>query len=125
VVKVRKETLSSAIMFQFQDIAQAAQALHAVQAAEKAEAEAEAAKPKVNQPHPNPWYKHYSIYPLGFALVINSLAIISLPWLPGTIVYLIQTSFPNSITGTLNGVSVINLNNLRVSLACDYDLDLG
>lgn len=82
---------------------------------EKEEAEA---SPLDSQPPQKTFIQnHYFVFFFGFALVINALGVISLPWLPGTSLYIVQTNFPDTINGTLNGLQIINLSHIRVSLA--------
>ena len=69
--------------------------------------------------------KNFFLIVYCLASLINALGLISLPWLPGTSAYIVQSKFPNTVTGTLNGLSVINLSNIRVSLARNYNFELG
>ena len=69
--------------------------------------------------------KNFFLIVYCLASLINALGLISLPWLPGTSAYIVQSKFPNTVTGTLNGLSIINLSNIRVSLARNYNFELG
>ena len=60
------------------------------------------------------------------ALVINSLAVVSIPWLPDTECYIVQAKLQGGqkIDGFLNGLEVDQLDSIRVSHARSYWLIL-
>ena len=66
------------------------------------------------------WYQRWIIYPYFICFLINAGSCVSLPYLAGTNLFIVQTNFPNPINGALNGISVLNLTNVRVSLARNY-----
>jgi hypothetical protein len=66
------------------------------------------------------WYQRHFVWPYLFVFAVNTFAIVSFPFLPTTTLFIVQTEFPTPITGTLNGIVVNNLTNIRVSLAHNY-----
>jgi len=69
---------------------------------------------------PSSWYQRYFIYSYFVTALMSVFSTVSLPWLAGTTLFLVQTTFPNPINGTLNQFSVIGLKSIRVSLARNY-----
>jgi hypothetical protein len=61
-----------------------------------------------------------------FVLAVNAFGVASIQYFPNTAPFVVQARFEtNPITGRLNNLDVINMTELRVSLARKYDLELG
>lgn len=68
------------------------------------------------------WCSCAFIFCYTWALIINSLGVVSIPWLPNTMVYIVQVVLPfeDQVDGFLNGYEIDEMNRMRVCLAYSY-----
>lgn len=74
------------------------------------------------------WVSNIYLLFYGSATFINSLAVISFPYLSditNEIPFIVQATFDNRVSGMLNKVKVVDLEHIRVSLALNNGLEFS